>query len=1070
MQTETILKSISIQDVECAVQDSSIDIDAKRKILRQWLFAQGELPDESGSISDALKLVSQNGSKAKQTSIVLMRLLSIEDLLPAPNAQNNLERLVVDICEAGVPDLCKFLKIPPKEQTFRKFAIIQHGHSDICRLLDPLVGNYGDLEALIGGKKDILGVLNHSFIREYCGPFGLQELKAGIEVVLSKVSLMVKLQPSFLQDYESSKRALVNAIATVDEHKTYLATDYFGPLLEKASILMDEFLLTVRRQYSSKIERSWGTDEYLVKGYPLHELGRSFSLSIPLRNKGNGFAEDVRVIIIVDTNGLDISNSSTMMGTISPGPFSVIFDTQVLQPIDGFSGVVEITWGEIGNPERQKVEFDFKVRAQSAEVDWLSLEFVSPYGADVAEGDKFIGRTDLVRNLAGKILRSPMEPFYITGQKRVGKTSLALAAIDFAVENDPKSSICEHYILWGDVAHADPFKSLKLLGESIEAFIRLHLPSTVAVEQSDFDGSLAPLGGLSSLAFQYCPEKRFVITIDEFDEFPQEMYLRGSLAETFFANLRSISRKKNICLVFVGGENMPYVMDRQGQKLNNFARFNLSYFSREQEWSDFQKLIRVPSEGTLIWHDDAISAIHNASNGNPYFAKLICASVFEIAVKERDTDITASEVAVAIDIVVSRLGANSFAHLWQDGIPKPLDEREPDIMRRSRALIAATSTLKHNQEFTRENVNANKGTMVLSEIELSAVLKDFSQRNVILQAGEKFSFVLPIFEKWLVECGAQQIISDTLSEELAEALITAELASAISSKDVVELTKGWTTYRGQLIGPESVQAWLQQVDSPLDRAILFQLLKRVKFVNESHIREMLREAYSMLRRELPVPITRSKNERRRDILVTYVDGEGKSGAYYANLFADENRISSDCIISKTSFSENFKDWSNDSISAVVIIDDLAATGDSLSGNVSQFLKSHVGLLSKTKIRVISLLATEKATKKIRREFDKLAEFDLDFRTCETLLPENQALPDDHTGFKTADDWSKAKALLEDLGSKIDKRRPLGFGNLGLLVVFPHNTPNNTLPILRSYSKSSHRSEKWEPLFERVTHM
>jgi hypothetical protein len=32
----------------------------------------------------------------------------------------------------------------------------------------------------------------------------------------------------------------------------------------------------------------------------------------------------------------------------------------------------------------------------------------------------------------------------------------------------------------------------------------------------------------------------------------------------FFANLRALSRCRNVCVVLIGGENMPFIMDRQG--------------------------------------------------------------------------------------------------------------------------------------------------------------------------------------------------------------------------------------------------------------------------------------------------------------------------------------------------------------------------------------------------------------------------------------------------------------------------------------------------------------------------
>ena len=111
--------------------------------------------------------------------------------------------------------------------------------------------------------------------------------------------------------------------------------------------------------------------------------------------------------------------------------------------------------------------------------------------------------------------------------------------------------------------------------------------------KGDYDGSIADLIQVANFALQVAPNKKFVIILDEFDEIYQELFLQGNLAETFFANLRALSRCKNICIVLVGGENMPFVMDRQGQKLNNFSRNNLSYFSRTSEWSDFQLLVKI---------------------------------------------------------------------------------------------------------------------------------------------------------------------------------------------------------------------------------------------------------------------------------------------------------------------------------------------------------------------------------------------------------------------------------------------------------------------------------------------
>src|SRR5262245_58401214 len=54
-------------------------------------------------------------------------------------------------------------------------------------------------------------------------------------------------------------------------------------------------------------------------------------------------------------------------------------------------------------------------------------------------------------------------------------------------------------------------------------------------------------------------------------------------------------------------------------------------------------------------------------------------------------------------------------------------------------------------------------------------------------------------------------------------------------------------------------------------------------------------------REIP-PV---ENEGARLVLITYVDGEGKSGQACAAQYAEENRIAVDCIISPGTFRSSF---------------------------------------------------------------------------------------------------------------------------------------------------------------------
>jgi hypothetical protein len=140
--------------------------------------------------------------------------------------------------------------------------------------------------------------------------------------------------------------------------------------------------------------------------------------------------------------------------------------------------------------------------------------------------------------------------------------------------------------------------------------------------------------------------------------------------------------------------------------------------------------------------------------------------------------------------------------------------------------------------------------------------------------------------------------------------------------------------------------------------------------------------------------------------------------------------------------------------AVVIVDDIAATGRALAGNVATFLETNLDVLqqSGSALFVITLLASVQADKTIR---DALAAADgikADFRTCEILDAGCFAFDSQNNIWASQEEFERAKALCTDIGAKIYPKNPLGFGNQALLMVFPNTVPNNSLPILHSRSK------------------
>lgn len=1041
------------------------DFSNARAVLRGWLF-QLLNSEPEGSIGDALaRLVTGTNFEARATAApVLIRCSAVSNLLSPPNAANRLDSSITSLCQFGLPDLWDFLGLDDRRQTFENYPIVADAHRRIEQILSPLRDDYLDLEAILASRRSVNGALSHSIIRAYCAPFRLGQIKHAVESVFRSLARVAALDSSFLIDFDECQRVIQDATRIGEDFPSFLGFDFLLPFLNSATQALNKFLDRTRGRFSTSIHRGGNDAQLLQKRYPLHEVERELVVSVHLRNSGPGVAKSVRATAVTETDSIIVASHTIILGDVLPGDFSVQLDAMVIAPVSEFSLLLSIEWTELGDPDVKTNLFDYKVLAQRADIDWAKLEYWHPYSTDIAQGSNFIGRAESVSNLAAKLLRSPMEPFFITGQKRVGKTSLAFAVADFARAR-AQGSIEYLYILWGQIAHEDPRDFIRELGEQVQVFITSQMPGGVQLQSYSYNGTLAPLLKLATAA-QSISDKRFVLIIDEFDDIHQDLFLRGNLAETFFGNLRALSTSKNITLVLVGGENMPFVMDRQGQKLNRFSRANVSYFSREREWADYQRLIRQPAQGTLNWHDDAIAEVFNITNGNPYFTKLICGAVARQAVRERDADVTAEEVQRATQLEVSILDSNSFAHLWQDGIHKPVDEREPDIVRRTQTLVAIARCLRLAKPVTVENIADSRLSASLPETEIAPVMHDFVRRDVLREEAGAYSFALPLFSTWLVDVGLNRLIADTLTEELATGVQAQEDAAHVRSEEVVRLKENWPTYRGKHIGTDEIRAWYQQVESNQDQRILFKILQNIRFVPETDIREKLRTAHAVLRPILPEFITRRLADRRRDVLITYVDGEGKSGQYYASQYAEENRISVDSIVNPAALAGRLLKSGADP-AALVIIDDVAATGRSLSDNIETLIRSHGDVIAAKSLHVfvVALFATAEAETRILERIATLSRT-IDFRKCELVGAANLAFHEDNKIWSSQDEFERAKALCTDLGSRIYRRNPLGYGRLGMLLVLPTTVPNNSLPILHSFSRAVN-GKRWTPLFPRI---
>jgi hypothetical protein len=538
---------------------SSGDADAARLALRCYLFGTAGVQVE-GSAADAIAAVALAPAGRGLAAVVTLRALAAD--LVGEGRGEQLARHVVGLAEAALPQLCEFVGLERRAQNHEKLAKLRGAHDGIVALLQPLRTPYASLETLVGAKNRLTAALQHSMVRAYGRPYHVDEVAELVSRLLATLGRVLRMDEGFEADLESARQEIAEGRDLVGSRPSFLTAENLRLLLDNASRALDAFLVAMQGRFVAEIARADRDGVELQKRYPLHEEGRDLRVVVPFRNEGPGPALDVAYRVSCSAGGI-VDAEEQVLGDVAPGEFGLVVDVLVERPCKTLDLELQVGWREVGAARPREELFGARILAQRSDVDWAKLKYWNPYSTEPAEGADFYGRKEQLGTLVARFLQRPMEPSYITGQKRVGKTSLAKAAAQEAkAESD--GTLTTGYILWGRVAHEDPRQAMRQFGEAIERIVVGGLGGE-RPPAGGYDGSLAPLLDLVDLAREREPGRRFAVIVDEFDEMPEQLWVQGGLAETLFGNLRALTTASNFCLLLVGGENMPFVMERQGQ-------------------------------------------------------------------------------------------------------------------------------------------------------------------------------------------------------------------------------------------------------------------------------------------------------------------------------------------------------------------------------------------------------------------------------------------------------------------------------------------------------------------------
>ncbi len=757
--------------------------------------------------------------------------------------------------------------------------------------------------------------------------------------------------------------------------------------------------------------------------------------------------------------------TKTNLGDIDQASFFLTLLFSLDAPSDGLEVYVSIEWNVLGKSDTRACDFTVRVLAQRTDLDWNVLSRQQPYSLEVAHDEHFYGRQDALHRMIRRIAPDSMQSCYITGQKRVGKSSLAHAVKAQIMDSWYDGDYHVLYLECGEIRHAAGRDTLRELGQQLESFLSEKLPSHVEWEEKDYSSSLVPLNSLLNLLGKKLPDRRVVIILDEFDEINEELYRYGELASTFFLNLRALSSKPNIAFILVGAEKMPYVMSSQGDKVNKFAKESLDSFDLSTEWADYRNLVEKPVAHSIKVHEAAVRKLFELTDGHPYFTKVLCSTLYEQAIQYKDAEISPAEVDKAAERKINDLDTNAFAHYWRDGIRGDSNEVEIVSLNRCRLLVAWARAVRAGRRPTHENIYDNLHSSLLPKVEVLPLLEDFCRRNVLRLTEHEYYPTVSLFADWLREGGFSRLVSDQLGDELAAAKQSREDDAYVDAREIRTLVDSWDLYQGRQITPEDVRLWIDQVDSNVDIRILFKILQNVKFFREPEIREKFEQAHRRIRSKLPQFVQRKRAERRKDIFVTCGDGLGKSGAYYAGLYANVNNIASTNVAEPGKVVSIVGSVELDRQVGVVVVDDILGTGTNMKERLLDLSASfrEAGIGTRIPLSVVVLCGTSKGEEKVRAFLECEME-NADLEVCEIIGNDRFAFPNGLGFWESDEERGAAKTLALKLGERVQKKSPLGYGLQGLLLTFPRNCPNNTLPILHGNGRGE---RSWRAIFPRL---
>lgn len=243
--------------------------------------------------------------------------------------------------------------------------------------------------------------------------------------------------------------------------------------------------------------------------------------------------------------------------------------------------------------------------------------------------------------------------------------------------------------------------------------------------------------------------------------------------------------------------------------------------------------------------------------------------------------------------------------------------------------------------------------------------------------------------------------------------------------------------------------WVLQFDSE-DYSLAVRIIENLDILGSSQVRTSLEVAHTKLLRRMG---EKGSPLKGNNTLFAAIGSSAKSGALIAYHYRVSAEIPEDDFVSN----EEEEQLNLSKIENIVLVDDVIGTGKTIAKEVTRLAEQVYSLSQSRNIFILTVAGYEDGVQHVIEETGASVVCALEYSSIDTVSNMDAAFYGGLTMAERNADLQRIKRYCRSIS-----RSELGFGAVGGLLVFDHNTPNTTLPIIWYNGKG------WLPLFPRST--